>query len=344
MSLVNLGYTFYREIEGTDIDFGRDIVRKAKELKVDSEEYFSIEKSYKLNFKTVYPSLVIGLGYAHESSDNSDFKLGFLFDYTTGLPYIPGSSLKGVLRSLFPLDKDDNKLIWINNILDKDYDFEELYEIEKSIFGKRTTDSSSKDNAQTKDVFYDGYFETSKGSFLVDDNITPHPDEFKSPKPLKFLKIAPETKVILQFELKENSLISKEDRIKLYIEILLRQGLGAKTNVGYGELERILTEEEKAKEEEKRLEEERKIKEQNEKKRAEEQEALMREKEAKKQEVLNALLECKTLADGFKLLKDSFGKKPKPTEEEKAIIEEFYRQQKTLSNSDKKVFKKYGVS
>jgi len=50
------------------------------------------------------------------------------------------------------------------------------------------------------------------------------------------------------------------------------------------------------------------------------------------------------LADGFKLLKDSFGKKPKPTEEEKEIIKKFMKMQKKLSKGDIKTFGKYGIS
>src|SRR5690554_3416875 len=48
---------------------------------------------------TTYPGLLIGSGYQHESGGENEFKIGFFFDYTTGLPQIPGSSVKGVLRS-----------------------------------------------------------------------------------------------------------------------------------------------------------------------------------------------------------------------------------------------------
>jgi hypothetical protein len=64
------------------------------------------------------------------------------------------------------------------------------------------------------------------------------------------------------------------------------------------------------------------------------EERLKKEKEAKKEEGLNALLGCSTLADGFKLLKESFGKKPKPTNKEKEIIEKFKNQ---FKNSQKEI-------
>ncbi|MCS4516082.1 RAMP superfamily CRISPR-associated protein [Clostridium botulinum] len=64
------------------------------------------------------------------------------FDYTTGLPVINGSSIKGMLRSVFYNKKDDEKLIeekekYIRDILKElikkenpkfngEFDFEEL--------------------------------------------------------------------------------------------------------------------------------------------------------------------------------------------------------------------------
>jgi len=241
MSLVNLGYSYYRKIEDIDeIDLGKKIIDRAHKTKVSSEIYFNIDESYKMTFKTLYPSMVIGLGYAHDLDGDNDFKLGFLFDYTSGLPYIPGSSVKGVIRSMFPLNKEDKeRLCFINQILGKELQYSNMLALERSIFGKTTKDKGSIDDTQSKDIFYDGYFGTSIGGFLSSDNITPHEDEITSPKPLKFLKITPDTKVTLQFKLKENSLLSKEERLNLYTKILQYTGLGAKTNVGYGVVDTV---------------------------------------------------------------------------------------------------------
>lgn len=52
--------------------------------------------------ETTYPGLLIGTGYSHETGTAGEFKLGFYFDHTSGLPVIPGSSIKGILRSAFP--------------------------------------------------------------------------------------------------------------------------------------------------------------------------------------------------------------------------------------------------
>lgn len=55
--------------------------------------------------KTTYPGLVIGTGYAHGigAKEGDEFKMGFHFDHTSGHPAIPGSSIKGAIRSVFPM-------------------------------------------------------------------------------------------------------------------------------------------------------------------------------------------------------------------------------------------------
>ena len=50
-----------------------------------------------------YPGLVTGIGLQHEINDIAEaMQLGLHFDYTSGMPVIYGSSVKGVLRSYFP--------------------------------------------------------------------------------------------------------------------------------------------------------------------------------------------------------------------------------------------------
>lgn len=69
------------------------------------------ENIFQVELTTSYPGLITGIGVSHQTTlkwmDKNDqipeFKLGITFDYTTGLPIIPGSSIKGVLRSFFPV-------------------------------------------------------------------------------------------------------------------------------------------------------------------------------------------------------------------------------------------------
>lgn len=73
------------------------------------------ENIFQVELTTSYPGLITGIGVSHQTTlkwmDQNDqipeFKLGITFDYTTGLPIIPGSSIKGVLRSFFPIMNQD---------------------------------------------------------------------------------------------------------------------------------------------------------------------------------------------------------------------------------------------
>lgn len=76
---------------------------------VPGGNFFTIELT------TSYPGLITGIGINHQTTlkwmfetegkpiQIPEFKFGMMFDYTTGLPIIPGSSIKGVLRSFFPI-------------------------------------------------------------------------------------------------------------------------------------------------------------------------------------------------------------------------------------------------
>lgn len=95
---------------------------------------------FQVELTTSYPGLITGIGVNHqttlkwmdESNEKSvqipEFKLGVAFDHTTGIPIIPGSSIKGVLRSFFPImnqnkfcDCYEEKIDYIAAILYKVY-------------------------------------------------------------------------------------------------------------------------------------------------------------------------------------------------------------------------------
>ncbi|WP_051211322.1 type III-B CRISPR module RAMP protein Cmr6 [Runella zeae] len=204
---------------------------------------------------TRYPGLVLGTGYGHGVKGvTGDFKIGFSFDYTTGLPIIPGSSLKGTLRSVFPNEKGahvhknasdtikDEKRKYIRTILkvadDFDVDALELEIFEGKVNGQYLPMSKH-------DVFLDAEIvkPNSKGLIFGDDYITPHvdtetrkPAPLKNPTPLRFLKILPNVTFRFSFELQDGLLISATQKLALFQQILLDLGIGAKTNVGYGRL------------------------------------------------------------------------------------------------------------
>jgi len=194
-------------------------------------DYFDIPGAVRFSLKTTYPGLIIGSGYNHPALEEGDFQLGFYFDYTTGMPVIPGATVKGILKSVFPKNGENEeikneKLKYVNKILNK----ENLLNGSnwEKLFGK-------------EDIFFDAYISIPKdGKIFAEDYITPHTKgPFKNPTPLRFLKIAPNVTFTFQFKLKDsnfenNQKVSSEEKLKLFKEILLDFGIGAKRNVGYG--------------------------------------------------------------------------------------------------------------
>jgi CRISPR-associated protein Cmr6 len=224
---------------------------------LESNEDEKLLGNLHLKATTTYPGLLLGSGNMHKlpSDIEGQLILGFHFDYTTGLPVIQGSSIKGVLRSAFEHKE------YIQELLDNRFNSDEIDGIEKEIF----------DNG---DIFFDAVV-IKKGSTLLsddylaphnnelkvidqesgeiiegqeDDYLAPHNNELKEPIPLRFLKVSPNVTFRFDFELKDNKFLSKEEKKNLFIEILKDLGVGAKTNVGYGKFDNIeihKTEEEK---------------------------------------------------------------------------------------------------
>lgn len=187
-----------------------------------------------------YPGLLAGLGYPHEagtySPDKSrEIKLGFSLDYVSGLPYIPGSTLKGVLRSAFRNYDSD-----IGHLLNVGTDVIKL--LENAIF------------EEGQDVFLDVFpVSGDKANKLLQlEYITSHKatdpiyDGLTNINPLRLLKIRPDVTMLARFLLQDTIVIAGEECFELTSEvkrdlfaiILERYGFGAKTNTGYGHVVR----------------------------------------------------------------------------------------------------------
>jgi CRISPR-associated protein Cmr6 len=279
MSAGNIGYLYYKEYfedffkrglkpqedseESTRYFGNKNKIIIGNSIVYEIEEINSIGKD-KLYFKTTYPGLLIGSGYNHIISCKDEFKLGFEFDYTTGLPVINGSSVKGMLRSMFYSKEDplvDEKMKYINDLisdLGKNYQVSSLdkfKELTDQIFEGKNKDKSI--SMSDRDIFFEAVIdivETKKLNrnninLLGEDFITPHNEnELKNPTPLKFIKVMPNVVWRFQFDLKdsfENESGRKDyelkaiDKKRLFERIILDLGIGAKTNVGYGRLENI---------------------------------------------------------------------------------------------------------
>lgn len=233
-----------------------------------------------LELVTTYPGLLAGIGYRHETKSEGELKLGFFFDHTTGLPIVPGSSIKGALRSVFPqfewiagdplrpkLDGNDDlcnaKAEFIADLLSpKDgpkLSYLDVHRLELAIFegldwektqiARQNRFTVPQDEAEVqveylpmtqRDIFLDAYV---SGSFyqehyiLGPDALTPHGDDpLQNPIPLPFLKILPGVKFQFQFLLSALGNVPAQQKQTAFQEILTTIGIGAKTNVGYGQL------------------------------------------------------------------------------------------------------------
>lgn len=246
---------------------------------------------------TTYPGLLFGSGYQHEVKVEGELKLGFSFDHTTGLPIIPGSSIKGVLRSKWPVknvedhsaerkvfrefilwmmeevnalirkaDKSSIEKLVTDNISEIDTirfstDNSTIDHLELEIFEgvdiKATQEKNPQSlrspnhknnwsylNASEKDVFYEAVIAGGIGEFLGNDYITPHINRehpelspFTSPTPLQFMKVLPGIPFRFQFDIKDSKVgyLTKGQKILLFRQLILTLGIGAKTNVGYGQ-------------------------------------------------------------------------------------------------------------
>ena len=243
MSSANLGWLFYKELyrKGDDNSHIKATLTKLKRASgSDLDKYKLGEHGFTL--KTIYPGLIIGSGYTHGISSDEDTKMGFYFDHTTGLPLIPGSSVKGVLRSLFGLaQKNQNerykveKEKLIRELIDDDtLDVDALA---NEIFEGIDAKTNKPLPMYKRDKFFDATIvSVENGELLQEDYITPHKESLKNPKPIKIIKVAGGVSFKFQFDLKDG-IIKAHEKELLFLKLLLFSGVGAKTNVGYGQFE-----------------------------------------------------------------------------------------------------------
>lgn len=288
MMAANMGYLFqrdyYRWIKDDVLSDTTKDKNKQKSFfcaKNDSlirnsmHSYDDCEIGDGFRLKTIYPGLITGIGMVHETGMMGEFKLGMAFDFSTGYPIIPGSSVKGLLRSMFPilntgqkLDNDAKKALFeekknyiaskikeivtnndkYSNICDeiKLFTNEESTQLAESIFCGKRYDGDFL-SIYERDIFYDAQIvgDYSEMGILGFDYITPHPDPLKNPNPIQFLKILPNVELSFCFKLSETQIcksdgtkirVPKELKLELFKNILTTVGIGAKTNVGYGQL------------------------------------------------------------------------------------------------------------
>jgi len=293
MSKANIGWLFYKEMykKGNNDEHIKNTINKLLKVKATDK---SLNAKNRFKLETIYPGLIIGSGYNHGLSSDYDAKIGFYFDYTTGLPVIPGSSVKGLLRSYFGLplknqsDKyKEEKQKFINELLGKNIDIDILA---NEIF-EGIDKNGNPMSIYERDIFYEARVVSVKKDLLLDDYITPHEDNpLKNPTPIRFIKVVPEVTFEFSFDLKDSKSIndiSAQDKEMLFLKLLQEFGIGAKTNVGYGQFKTYTDEE------------------------------IAKLKEAKEKEKINAqIASADSVLDKLKL---ELQKKPKPKTLHKSI-------------------------
>lgn len=195
---------------------------KCKEM--EEFKYFSLY--------TLYPGLLLGIGNPHSLKKEGAIKLGFTFDYVTGLPYITGSTLKGMIRSCFPGDVKDEE---------RDREFSSIV---RGILKKDDLNVLAlKENMfENNDVFLGAYpvIKKDNTNTLMDmEFITPHKQKFKNPNPISLIKVKPDVEFCFSFLFTDYTesgmmIVSAEEKSNLCKELILLMGIGAKTNVGFG--------------------------------------------------------------------------------------------------------------
>ncbi len=206
---------------------------QGNQIPVAELENASYEKRYSyqsFQLYTRYPGLLTGIGYPHDIKMNGAVKCGFLFDYVTGLPYLSGSTIKGMLRSLFPGDamssEDREYEAYIKGLLNKGEEFR-LQGLKDHLFEYNDRFLGAYPNVANYD----------KG-ILKMEYITPH-KKFLDPNPISILKVKPNVPFVFSFLLTDYKIngqvaVSAEEKRDLMKKLILDIGIGAKTNIGFG--------------------------------------------------------------------------------------------------------------
>lgn len=251
----NIGYQFYHSVGIPR--FNTDDVKAAISVNEEVSNVLRTANFYVVKMKVQAPGLLIGSGLAHGlPGSEEDVKTGLQFDYTSGVPVIPGSSVKGVIRSAFPTIKEDKeqsneadaeKLNYIRSLIADIPEFSSLVLEDNDILelGNQMFNHG--------DIFADallvGYGTRMKQhgpvkQVLAEDYITPHTGgPLAQPIPIKIVKVAPGVTFAFCFKFNETKIgakvVSASMKKALCAAILQDLGVGAKTNVGYGVLKEV---------------------------------------------------------------------------------------------------------
>ena len=190
--------------------------------------------------------LITGIGESHPH------EVSMVFDHNMGIPYIPASGIKGIVRFAHMLGLLDGIA---KERKEKDKDGRQFLDEEKDwtnvpqLFGTQKKQGSV--------IFMDAYPEIVPelhvdimnphyGKYYSDDQNQTPPGDYLAPNPIKFLTVSKGTAFIFRalVDRKNSGLI---DKVKTaFKKTLTEEGVGAKTAVGYGIFDHPTEEESKS--------------------------------------------------------------------------------------------------
>lgn len=229
------------EFKGIDFDALEKTQEKAiQSLCGENYDYIDFEPDWRF---------VIGLG------GSSVYETSITLHHIYGIPYIPATSIKGVVRSWYLLDKyHDKKKEMEGFAIENDETFCKVFGCPKDLkVDGKTFKSILKHKGESAEfegniIFFDAFpYDPQNGNkiYLKLDIMTPHyqpyydkedkpPADYYSPNPIPFLTVE-KTKFRMYFGVKKEANKELVTTTKDWIEKALKQkGIGAKTAVGYG--------------------------------------------------------------------------------------------------------------
>ena len=188
-------------------------------------------KVFKFHVKTTSP-FISGLGSGHPT------ETGMILDRNIGVPYIPASSIKGVMRFAYALNIANGRTEVPDSELEK-------------YFG--TTDEQRKeqqDNQRGQLMFFDAY--PTMTPKLRMDIMNPHygsyyqgkgqPVETETPVPIKFISVEEglEFDFYCIFEPLQDETCNESEIKEMFKTAFEKVGFGGKTAIGYGRFKEVI--------------------------------------------------------------------------------------------------------
>ena len=183
-------------------------------------------------------SLITGIGKTHPN------EVGMTFDHTMGIPYLPATGIKGLVRLAHILnllaDQEKADLLIQGDELDDTHPISLIPEI----FGGDLKGTEETKTFRGKVVFLDAYPENIPdlhvdimnphyGKYYGDDNAIIPPADYLDPVPVQFLTVKKGEFFVFRAVVHGSETL-KKPLAKAFHNALMDQGFGAKTAVGYG--------------------------------------------------------------------------------------------------------------